>query len=588
MKYAYSLASIQLLFAFFSLAQPSFTDVTNSAGLSQTGLNYGVAVADFNNDGHDDVFATRYNIGGLLYKNLGNGHFMDITSMAGIATYPTAQFAVWGDVNNDGWLDLFVAARDEQNALYLNNQNETFIEVATTAGVATGAKVKSALFSDYNNDGWLDIYLARLGAENILYKNNQDGSFSNVTILAGATDPLISMGAIFFDYDNDNDKDLYLTHDANIPNILYRNNGNGTFTDVSAISGTNVAGQGMGVDAGDINNDGWPDLFITNLGANTLLLNQGNGSFTNITQLAGVGDLGMGWGCSFFDFDNDGWQDIYLANDSYFSPYPNVLYHNNGDLTFSAVSGNSPLNSMEAGYGMGCFDFDNDGDVDVYLANYSGSIGNQLFRNELDNQNNWLKVKAIGTQSNKAGIGAKLRLEVGGQLLIDEVNGGSGWASQNSLTLHFGLGTAEIIDLMTVTWPSGIVDSFTSLPVNQLVNVIEGEVIEVPEIPDSPNEPEQEEGLELPTADHYIDNFEDAAVVMPNPTNGYINLIWKTELMGYDNFEVQLSDIAGNTIYAGKVSKQKLQIDVRDFPSGIYVLKLFFDGKFFVKPIIKL
>ncbi|MBK8563827.1 MAG: VCBS repeat-containing protein [Saprospiraceae bacterium] len=421
------LAFLAFGFHAYTYSQVSFSDISGQSGANQIGLNYGVAIGDYNNDGLEDIFATRMEAGGNLYKNIGdenggNPSFQNVTQAAGINPAPSAQFAIWGDVDNDGWLDLFIGARDEGNALYRNNHDGTFTEVTATAGVTTGGRVKSALFADVDMDGWLDIYVARLGWENILYRNNQDGTFTDITVQAGVTDASISMGAIFFDYDNDGDPDLYLTHDANVPNILYRNNGNAdgtgvTFTNVSNLTGTNIAAMGMGVDVADINNDGWFDIYITNLGANTLLLNNGNpGGFGNYfwstAEMAGVADLGMGWGCSFFDYDNDGWQDLYVANDSYFSPYPNLLYHNNANpspsgVTYSIASQGTVLHSMEGGYGFGCFDMDNDGLLDIYLANYGGDVGNQLFKNEMNNSNNWLKIKAVGVESNKSGIGGK-------------------------------------------------------------------------------------------------------------------------------------------------------------------------------------
>jgi hypothetical protein len=334
--------------------------------------------------------------------------------------------------------------------------------------------------SDVNRDGWLDIYLARLGLENILYRNNGDGTFTNVVFQSGATDPLISMGAVFFDYDNDGDDDLYLTHDANIPNILYRNNGNGQFTNVSAGSGANIAAMGMGVDAGDINNDGYLDLYVTNLGANNLLLNNGNGTFTDLTAVAGVGDPGMGWGCVFLDADNDGWQDIYLVNDSKFSPFPNLLYRNNGDQTFSVVSEGAPLHSMEAGYGVVTFDADQDGRQDIYLANYGLQAANQYFVNVTPDDNRWLQLKLEGQSSNRSAVGARVFVHAGGSVRTDAVVAGYGWASQNSPVLHFGLGQLDTVDLLTIHWPSGWIDSFPMVPANQLLSIMEGDANEPP------------------------------------------------------------------------------------------------------------
>ncbi len=462
------------------MAQVGFAESAAAAGLDQVGFNYGAAVADYDGDGWEDLFATRLNTGGELYRNLGAHQFEAVTAEAGLVISPTVQFAAWGDFNNDGWPDLFLGARDEGNTLYLNNQDGSFQDVTLAAGVTVGSKVKALLLSDVNRDGWLDIYIARLGLENILYRNNGDGTFTNVVFQSGATDALISMGAIFFDFDNDGDDDLYLTHDANIPNILYRNNGNGQFTNVSSGSGANIAAMGMGVDAGDINNDGFLDLYVTNLGYNNLLLNNGNGTFTDITASAGVGDPGMGWGCVFLDADNDGWQDIYLVNDSKFSPFPNLLYRNNGDLTFSVVSGGTPLHSMEAGYGVVAFDADQDGREDLYLANYGAQTANQYFINETQGENRWLQLALTGEASNRTAVGARAYVHAGGSVRTDAVVAGFGWASQSSPVLHFGLGQSDTVELLTIHWPSGWVDSFPQVPANQRLFVTEGDSYQPP------------------------------------------------------------------------------------------------------------
>ncbi|RMD73627.1 MAG: VCBS repeat-containing protein, partial [Bacteroidetes bacterium] len=342
-------------------AQPAFVDLATQAGIAATGQNYGIAIADYDGDGYDDLYVTRRDGPNLLYHNLGNLQFEEVAGVAGVANAGVSSCAVWGDFDNDGWPDLLVTDRDADNVLYHNNGDGTFTDITAQAGVAEGSKVRAALTADVNGDGWLDIYLARLGLENKLYLNNGDGTFTDYTAASGALDDQISMGAVFFDYDNDGDPDLYLTHDAHQPYILYQNDGTGHFTDVSAAAGVNYAGQGMGVCTGDINHDGWLDIYITNLSFNTLYLNNGDGTFTDISDAAGVTDPGMGWGCTFLDCDNDTWPDIYMANDSYFSPLPNVLYRNRGDLTFENISEGTPLASMFAGYAVAVADFDHNG-----------------------------------------------------------------------------------------------------------------------------------------------------------------------------------------------------------------------------------
>lgn len=458
-------------------AQALFSDVTVLAGVQQVGLNHGVAIGDYDNDGRDDIFCTRFNAPCALYRNLGNGVFVNMALQAGVALVATATVATWADIDNDGWLDLYVGCRDHPSHLYRNRGNGTFEDITQSAGVAEGTQLRAALWSDINLDGDVDLYVARLGMDNILFLNNGNNTFTDVTAQAGVRDTLLNLGAVFFDYDNDGDADLYLTHDAHQPFILYRNNGNSTFTDVSAAAAANLAAMGMGVDFGDIDNDGWLDLYITNLLDNALLRNNGDGTFTNVAISAGVNDPGMGWGCNWLDFDNDGWQDIYVANDSYFSPVPNRLYRNTGTGTFLDVAQGTVVMSMEGAYGSATLDFNGDGKVDIMVANSGGTVGNQLFRNDCDQDNRWVRFRLRGTVANRAAIGARVTLDINGMKLTDEVAAGSGYAGQNSLVLHFGLGQVSLIPKVTVRWPGGDEEVFTNVPSNQTWNITQGQGI---------------------------------------------------------------------------------------------------------------
>ena len=464
-------------------AQASFTDIAEDAGVANDGNNYGVAFGDFDNDGWDDMYISRHNGPNLLYKNNGDGTFAEVGENAGVNYEGKTRTAVWGDIDNDGWLDLYVGNTNETNILYRNLGDGTFEDISETANVQSVGDVRSAMFADVNGDGFLDIYVANLSAQNAFYRNMGDNTFINMVFTSGATDMQIAMGSIFFDYDNDGDQDLYLTHDANQPYIMYRNDGAGNFTDVSEETNTNYAGQGMGVDVGDFNNDGWFDIYITNLYNNTLLINDANPdangqvTFTDISEAAGIDDLGMGWGITIFDYDNDGLQDIYMVNDSHFAPYSNILYRNLGDFNFENVSDGTPLYSMLGGYGVATSDINQDGLLDIFLANNGmGGVDNcQLFLNENHNEHSWVQIKTVGTESNRSGIGARVEVEANGSLFIDEVCGGASFVSQNSLTLHFGLGEAEMIDRVTVKWPSGAIDVYENLDVNRLFVVTEGE-----------------------------------------------------------------------------------------------------------------
>ncbi len=540
------------------LCQVYFSDVSNSAGVQFKGENYGAAVADYDGDGWDDIFAINKSGPCRLFHNNGDGTFTDLAPQLGLDYLGTPSCAGWADINNDGSLDLLIANRDEGNALFMGNADGTFTENTFLSGLTAGGKVRALLFADVNLDGNIDIYLARLNLENILYLNTGDGKFINYTAESGALDGQLSMGAVFFDYDNDGDPDLYLAHDANQPFILYQNDGSGHFTDVSAEAGAGVAGLGMGVDFGDINNDGWLDIYVTNLYDNFLLLNNGDGTFSEMGAAAGVNDYGMGWGCSFLDVDNDGWQDIYAVNDSYFAPDPNVLFQNKQDNTFTIISQNTPVESMEPSYGFVCTDFNNDGKMDIYLANYVGDTGNQLFKNISATENNWVKIKATGTVSNRAAIGTRVTIEAGGLLLVDEIAGSSGYASQNSFTLHFGLGGTEVVDKLTLRWPNGLEEVYENLGANTTYSFTEGE------------------GYVTPVKD--VDGnqiFE--ATVSPNPvsTTARLNLNFKKgQTLSITIFNALGRQLEHSDIGYLPPGEHLFEWDVSVFPDGIYFIKM--------------
>ena len=507
-------------------SQANFQDVSAQAGINNTGNNYGVAIGDYDNDGREDVYVSRNTLPNLLYRNNGDGTFTDMAEDAGVAHRGTTICSAWGDIDNDGDLDLYLGNRDEPNMLYLNNGDGSFTDISESAGVNTLYRTRAVLFGDIDQDGFVDLYVANMTAYNYMFRNNGDNTFTDITEFSNTQDFGVAMGSLFFDYDNDGDLDLYLTHDANQPNILYRNDGGGRFANVSEQSNANYAGQGMGVDVGDMNNDGFLDLYITNLYENALLVNNGDGTFSEMAAGAGVDDRGMGWGTLWLDCDNDGLQDIYVSNDSYFSPYPNLLYHNLGDNTFQAISADTPLASMFGGYGAASADFNDDGRVDIFLANSGSNGGNQLFVNLTDNDNNWVKVKLIGTQSNRAAIGARVEVEAGGKTMIDEVTAGASYASHNSFVLHFGLGDATIIDRVRIRWPNGLVEDHEHLYPNSTYSFTERETM-VSDI----------KALENPKA-----NLQ----AWPIPFSNKLNIGFKLEQAGFVQLVIQ--DIYGSPV----------------------------------------
>jgi len=542
-------------------AQIDFADISEQSGFDMLGSNYGVAIGDFDNDGDDDVYVSRNGQANLLHRNNGDGTYTDVASTSGVAYSGNTHTSVWGDFDNDGHLDLYLGNKDVPNILYHNNGDGSFTDITEESGIGMLSNPRAVLLADVDRDGYLDIYVANLFQKNALFKNNGDMTFTDIAEASGVTDAQLSMGSMFFDYDNDGEQDLYLTHDGNQPYILYQNDGAGNFTDVSEASGTDYAGQGMGVDFGDVNNDGWLDIYITNMSYNTLLLNNGadgNGevTFTDVSDQAMVTDAGMGWGTTFLDFDNDGFQDIYMVNDGYFAPYPNILYRNKGDNTFEIVSENTPLANMHATYGVACTDMNNDGMVDIFVVNNGHGDGNQLFQNNTNSSGNWLKVKTVGTISNRAAIGTRVTIEAGGKIFTDEVSGGTGYASQNSQTLHFGLGDVDKIDKMTIRWANGLVETYEDLKTNELLIVVENESLSV-----NTNDP-QAFGL-------IANNF-------PNPVVGMLNVYLETQRP--QSLQVYVSDLSGKRIanlFSGdlKMEARLLQWSP-PVSSGIYFLTI--------------
>ena len=506
----------------------------------------GVAFYDYDNDGWLDIFLVNgTRLEGFpagseptshLFRNNRDGTFTDVTLKAGVAHSGWGQGCCIGDYDNDGWDDLFVTYFGK-NVLYHNNGNGTFTDVSEKAGVAGNGKRwnTGCAFVDYDRDGRLDLFVANyidmdlatapvpesgpclyksvmvacgppglMGGKNILFHNNGDGTFTDVSEPAGilTANGTYGLGVLTGDFDNDGWPDIYVADDSTA-SALYQNKKNGKFQDVAieagcALSADGKPQAGMGVSAADYDMDGNLDIVKTNFAGDTpsLYHNQGGANFEDATFSAGLGahTQFLGWGCGFFDLENDGWPDILICNGHV---YPEVeqlkteagyaqrklLYQNlrNGhfaDISFQAGPGISdPSSSRGAAFG----DFDNDGDIDI-VVNCVNDYP-QLLRCDSKLSNNWIKVRTIGTKSNRSGIGARITCtthlagETKPHRQIDEVRSGGGYFSQNDLRVHFGLGKAEKVDVLEVRWPSGQVDTLKDVKVNQVVYVKEGEGI---------------------------------------------------------------------------------------------------------------
>jgi len=504
----------------------------------------GVAFYDYDNDGWLDIFLVNgTRLEGFppdqtptnrLFKNNRDGTFTDVTAKAGLLHFGWGQGVCIGDYDNDGYEDLFVAYFGK-NVLYHNNGDGTFTDVTEKAGVAGSGKRwnSGCAFVDYDRDGKLDLFVANYidldlltapvpesgpclykgvmvacgppglnGGKNILFHNNGDGTFTDVSQSSGIlqANGTYGLGVLTGDFDNDGWPDIYVANDS-APSALYQNQKNGKFQDIAleagcALSADGKPQAGMGISAGDYDLDGNLDIVKTNFAGDTpsLYHNLGGAAFEDATFPAGLGKHTqyLGWGCGFLDFDNDGWPDILICNGHV---YPEVeqlrteagyaqrklLYRNlrNGKFEDISEAVGPGISAPSASRGCAFGDFDNDGDLD-FVVNCVNDAP-QLIRCDSSLKNNWIKVRTIGTKSNRTGIGARLRcvVQMPGETKphqqIDEVRSGGSYFSQNDLRIHFGVGNALKVDLLEIRWPSGTVDALKDVAVNQLVYVKEGE-----------------------------------------------------------------------------------------------------------------
>ena len=445
-----------------------------SGPLGDTGQGRGVAWGDCDGDGDLDLYVSNtLGDANKLFRNDGAGVFSDATS-GPLGDTSNGMGIAWGDYDNDGDLDLYlVNGGGHANKLFRNDGGGTFVD-ATSGPLGDAHSGQGMAWGDYDNDGNVDLYVANGGSDaNKLFRNNGDGTFLDATS-GPLGDTGACVGVAWGDYDNDGDLDLYLSR-ANQTNKLLRNDGGGVFVD--ATSGPlGDAGLGAGVDWGDYDNDGDLDLYLANWGtSNKLFRNDGGGTFADATT-GPLGDTGQSRGVAWGDYDNDGDLDLYLTNWG----TANKLFRNEGGGTFvDAMSG--PSGDTGAGTGVAWGDYDNDGDLDLYVACYGQA--NRLFRNDQSTGNHWLHVDLAGISSNRCGIGARVRVVAGGSSQIREISGGSGDMSQNSLVAEFGLGSATTVDTFEVKWPNGMTEvitgdgetpAATSIAVDRMIIILEG------------------------------------------------------------------------------------------------------------------
>ena len=450
-----------------------FADVTATAGFNRRGWGSGACVADFDNDGFQDVFITAFGAD-VLWRNAGNGTFDDVTRKAGIDEDRWSTSCAFGDYDRDGRLDLYVATYvkfDEAIPRRGATGNCRFMGT----NVFCGPKKLS-------------------GDADVLYRNTGTGAFEDVTVRAGIVDPgYYGFGVVFSDLNDDGWPDIFVANDS-VPNLFFRNRGNGTFVEEGLLSGTALSGDGrtqagMGVDTGDYNGDGLPDLIVTNFSHdhNTVYENGPAGVFTDRSYATGIAATAgpyLGWGVKFVDLDNDGRLDVFIANGHV---YPEVDRQGSGTRyqqrkqvfvgdgrrfrhATTEIGGGLLVEKSSRGAAFG--DYDNDGDIDVLVVNMNDTP--TLLRNDTAPRHHWITIELEGVKSNRDGIGARVRIEAGGRRQTAEVRGDGSYLSHSDTRIHFGLGSSTRVDRLEIRWPGGAIDTASGLAADRFYGVREG------------------------------------------------------------------------------------------------------------------
>ena len=556
---------IFLIFSNLSYAQLAFDDVA-----AQIGVDYsygdseyggGVSFADFDNDGWDDItYASENGVDLYFFKNT-NGAF-NLVTFNGISNTSKAKQVIWVDYDNDGDKDFFVTAIEGKNAFYSNDGEMNFTDISSTIGIfQTDLFTYGASFGDIDNDGDLDLFISNRSPEdhNYLYRNDS-GIYVDITGTSGISlEGQLSFCSIFFDYDKDGLQDIYVSNDKeeNI-NRLYKNLGDGVFQDVSESSNAGVDVSAMSTTLGDFNNDGWFDIYITNtpfsqvssIQGNVLLKNNGDGTFTNVATETGTSFDSVGWGSVFLDADNDGLLDIYVSSseNGNGSLISSAFYHQQDDETFTIPQDIGFNTDLRESYTNAIGDINNDGKPEIVVGNDTDN--NFLWQNNTINENNWLKVKLEGVVSNKDGIGNTIEINVDGQSQYRYTLAGEGYLSQNSFYEFFGTGLSNLIDYVKVTWTStGATETFNNIEANQSITI--------------------KEGIGILNDNDYI--VEDLLSIYPNPSDdGVFKLSTKNNVSN----TLKVYDLSGRLIFNVKDLKDNDEFSLNHCKKGIYVANL--------------
>ena len=632
-----------------SIAQ--FTNVIQSSGLdhhheTDIFIGGGAAFFDYNNDGWLDLYVTGGFDHDRLFQNDSKGSFIDVSegTLIDQLTQSGYSFGVtYGDINNDGCDDLLVYTYDRSitNKLLLNTCDGRFIDVTSAAGLLESSISSAGAMFDYNSDGFLDLYVANYIDEfffikdedgvivdlegtclpNFFYRNNGDLSFDEVSESLGVDDVGCALSVLVTDYDQDGDQDLYVANDHGetvIPNSMYENQ-NASLSLVQD-KGLDVSFYSMGIASGDYDADGDLDYYVTSIGDNALLNNR-DSVFTRVEQELGVangpyadGTYTTGWGANFFDYDNDLDLDLFVSNGFIDAGFLDVFttlqdtnkFYVNENGSFTDVTNDFGMNIEYINRGSITGDYDNDGDLDLFVVTIGDGNQKSLFyRNDFTNDNNYLKLKLEGVTSNRNAFGSTVRLYTGGSMLLREHNSGGSHASQNSPDVHFGLGTNTVIDSLVIRWPTNNKTVLANVPVNEFISVLEGattfDVLGCTN-PDSDNyNPnatidfactyEPVFGCTDPTSLNYNSNanviddscsdfpsiplsvgdLAEGFIVYPNPATSTLHINTG------DISHVMLYSLEGKVLLSRVIEKDQV-LDVTEYERGVYFIRVVTEG----------
>lgn len=560
MNYKFLLPAITMIAA--SVQAQNFTKISTGPFVTTNGDSRSVNWVDVNNDGHPDCMITNGPNGGqnnMLYINNGAGDFNPVSGSPIVMDGQPSDGATWADIDNDGDLDCYVANwYNTSNLLYINNGSVVFVVNSGTPTIS-GGYCETASWGDYDKDGKVDLYVTNsAGAnKNLLFHNDGNNIFTKVTTGDMVNDISDSRSVNWTDIDNDGDPDLFITNESNQNEAMYRNEGTG-FTKVVIGAIVNGLSNTMSSSWGDYDNDGDLDVFLANDGSmNALYRNEGNFSFTKMASDTISKTMGNSFSSAWSDIDNDGDLDLYVTNSFGSSLHKNFMYLNNGNGTFSRMSAGDQVNDLDWSYGCAFGDFNNDGfeDLAVATCRYQGADRPDLLYRNVPNNNKWITIKLNGTSTNRSAIGTKVRIKamINGipTWQMREISAQSGYCSQNDMRAHFGLGNASQIDSIRIEWLSGLKETYVNIGVNQFLNYTEGQSLGI-------DESSSATGFEI----------------FPNPGQGVIS-VTANQSKFHPGDRIRIMNASGVIVYEEKIEKTTSCIELhKQLASGHYIINI--------------